>query len=153
MVDPRSPWYDQRATQSPLSGAPVANRLPEPHRKNAAMFADPQSITVVGSTATSLPRTGAGLEQGVFTSADGTVQLSVSHSSKKRHRRSARINLSKVISDPLIPNQNTKVSYSAYVVLDVPVNGVSAAESVKALTGLAAWLTEANATKFVGGEI
>lgn len=117
------------------------------------MFADPQSITVAGTTATSLPRTGAGIEQGVFTSADGTVKFTIMHDAKRRQRHTAKIEVTKIVSDPLVPSQNTSVSFSAYMVLNAPKNGVSSAEQVKVLTGLATWFSEATATKFVGGEI
>lgn len=117
------------------------------------MFADPQSAIVTGSTATTLPRTGAGLTSGTFTSADGTVKLTVDHVLGRRNRRTVRFDMSKITSDPLIPSQNSRVSFSAYTVLNAPQNGATAAEQVKLLTALAAWMTEANITKLVGGEI
>lgn len=117
-------------------------------------YADPQTTTASG-TATPLPRTGSGLNSGTFGSADGAVQLTVAHQSNRRWRRTARITLNKVVPDALQPNVNTPVYAQAYVVLDVPKMGFTAAEQVKLLEGLATWLTastNANASKLVGGE-
>lgn len=116
-------------------------------------YSDPQSVTI--GSAHSLPRTGQGIDTGSFYKDDGTVQLLVSHSRGKRTRRTARINFSKVVADPLITGTNLRVSASAYIVLDVPINGFTVAEQVQIITGLTTWLTastNANATKLVGGE-
>jgi hypothetical protein len=117
-------------------------------------YADPQS-TVANGSATLLPRTGSGLSSGTFSSADGAVQLNVAHQSAKRWRRTARITLNKVVPDALQPSVNTPVYAQAYIVLDVPKMGFTAAEQVKLIEGLTTWLsasTNANASKLVGGE-
>jgi hypothetical protein len=116
-------------------------------------LSDPQSVTI--GTAISVPRTGSGLNLGAFTSADGNTGLAVSHQYGKRTRRTARVNFSKIAADPLISAQNIKYSASAYIVLDVPVTGFSAAEQLQIITGLTTWLTastNANAVKVIGGE-
>ncbi len=116
-------------------------------------YSDPQSVTI--GTAQSLPRTGQAIDTGVFTKDDGNVELRVSHSRGKRTRRTARINFSKTVADPIVTGTNLRVSASAYIVLDVPVNGFTPAEQVQIITGLTTWLTastNANATKLVGGE-
>jgi hypothetical protein len=118
-------------------------------------YSDPQSVTVDGSGATSLPRTASGVNAGSFTSNDGNVQLSVSSSLGKRTRRTARINLSKIAADPLISAQNIKYSSSVYLVVDTPVTGFSVAELTTLVTGLTTWLTAstaANTVKLLGGE-
>jgi hypothetical protein len=118
------------------------------------MFADPQSIDV-GGGAVSLPRTGSALGVGRFTSADGTTEIIVSHDTKRRNRRVFRATVSKISADALTPTINTKTSWSCYLVLDAPVNGVTATEQinlVKGLVGMLSASTYALVTKFVGGE-
>lgn len=117
-------------------------------------FSDPQSINP-GSGAVSLPRTGSGLDTGKFTSSDGLLNFRVSHQFGKRTRRTARLDVSKIVTDPLNPSQNRPVSGSVYVVVDVPPQGFTADEQVKLLAGLSSWLTastNANAIKLAGGE-
>lgn len=114
------------------------------------MFADPQSIASV-----SLPRTGSGQTSGQFQSGDATAVLSISHAYGKRTRRTARYTVSKVSADPLVPAQNIKPSMSCYIVVDVPLNGYSAAEQKTAVDAFVAWLaasTGANVAKILGGE-
>nr|QDH91217.1 MAG: hypothetical protein H1RhizoLitter1330_000002 [Leviviridae sp.] len=120
------------------------------------MFTDPQSVTISG--ANSLPRTGISNSTGAFTKDDGTVALSVAHSKSKanRNRSTVRVDFSKIAADPLITGTNLRLSASAYIVLDRPINGFTIAEQVQLLTGLTTWLTastNANATKFSGGEV
>lgn len=117
-------------------------------------FSDPQSVTI--GTAQSLPRTGQGINNGLFRKDDGNVELSVSHQyGKSRYRRTARVNFAKVAPDPLVSSTNIRFSASAYIVLDIPVTGFTVAEQVQLITGLTTWLTastNANATKLAGGE-
>jgi len=117
-------------------------------------YSDPQSVTVTGS-ASSLARTGSGINSGTFQSNDGTVQLSVSSAYAKRTRRTARINLSKIAADPLISANNIKYSASAFLVIDAPLTGFSVAELTTLVTGLTTWLSAssaANTIKLLGGE-
>lgn len=116
-------------------------------------FADPQSVTI--GSAISLPRTGQGMDQGDFTSADGGVNLTVSHQYKTRIRRQFRVDQQKIVTDPLFSTQNKRVSASAYLVVDAPQSGFSPAELKSLVTGLIGNLTassDANLTKFLGGE-
>lgn len=117
-------------------------------------LAEPQSITI-GSATTPLPRTSTGLNSSVYTSADATVRLDVSHAYGKRIRRTGRVTSTKITTDPLLTNVNVRVSASAYFVLDVPTSGFTAVEQKDLLLAIATWLsasTGANATKVVGGE-
>jgi len=117
-------------------------------------LSDPQSVTVNGG-AQSLPRTSTGVNTSSYTKDDGTVALNVSHAYGKRFRRTARVTSTKIAADPLITTQNVRVSASAYVVLDVPPSGFSAAEQKELLLAISTWLsasTGANAAKLVGGE-
>jgi hypothetical protein len=117
-------------------------------------YADPQSVTISG-TAISLPRTGAGLNSGEFTSSDGLTAMSVSHNYGKRTRRAIRLTTSKISADPLVPSQNTRSSMSVTLVIDVPVNGYTVAEEKAAVDGFLAALTAATGakiTQLLGGE-
>jgi hypothetical protein len=118
-------------------------------------FSDPQSLTV-GSTATSLPRTAFGENTGAFTSADGTLKLSITHRNGRRQRTEIRVDHSKVAADPFVPNVNQKVGMSAYLVADRPPQGYSATEVKQIVDALTAYLTAstgANVTRALGGEI
>lgn len=114
-------------------------------------LADPQSVTI-GGTATPLPRTGLALEEGSFSDATRQVNLSVKHSTARRTRHTIKLQKSAIISDPLVPNVNQNVSYSAHIVLDLPKNGVAVADAVALGNALVAWCTSANLTKVAGGE-
>lgn len=117
-------------------------------------FSDPQSITISGS-AHSLPRTGSGANSGVFTEGDRSNVLTVSSQYGKRVRQTARLDDSKIAPDPLISAQNIKYSMSAYLVIDTPQTGFTAAEAQAIVTGLLTWLTTssgANLAKLLGGE-
>jgi hypothetical protein len=118
------------------------------------MLSDPQSITISG-TPISLPKTGTGGNVGTFTSADTTVSEVFSHAYGKRVRRSARLNISKVSADVLIPSQNARSSASMTVVFDVPVNGYTVAEVKAAWDGFAAQLAASSGamvTQILGGQ-
>lgn len=117
-------------------------------------LADPQSVTI-GGTANTLPRTSTSANASSYTKDDGATALTVSHSYGRRIRRTASITSNKITADPLITGQNVRVNARAYVVLDAPVAGFTAAEQKDLLLAIATWLsasTGANATKLVGGE-
>lgn len=117
-------------------------------------LADPQSVTI-GGGASSLARTSTGANQSVYTKADGSAGLYVSHTYGKRTRRMAKVTSTKITTDPLLTGQNVRVSASAHIVLDVPPAGFSAEEQKELLLAVATWLSAgsaANAVKLVGGE-
>lgn len=117
------------------------------------MFADPQSVTI--GSVLSLPRLGTGLGTGVFQTSDGLVKYSLTQVNGKRNRRTARIDLKKVAADPLNAAQNLNYSMSCYFVLDVPPIGFTVTEQLNMITGLTGNMsasTNANWTKFIGGE-
>jgi len=118
------------------------------------MFSDPQSVTI-NSVAQSLPRTSVGDRSAVYTKDDETVMLTISHTttSRGRVRRMVRLDVSKVASDPFVANQSRKVSSSAYLVIDEPVDGAyTNAELLLNGKALVAWLSDANLTKVIAGE-
>jgi hypothetical protein len=116
------------------------------------MFADPQSVTV-NAVAKSLPRTSAGDHRGVFEDpADGLV-LTISHQTGKRHRTTARLDHSKISTDPLVPTSNRPYSLSAYLVFDTPLQGYTTTELGYYLKAMSDWLAVAgNQTKILGYE-
>lgn len=117
-------------------------------------YADPQSVTI-NAIANSLPRTSSGINQGGFKSADGLIELTVSHQYGKRTRRAIRLNQSKISADALIPSQNVRSSMGVTLVVDVPVNGFTVAEEKYLVDALTAYLTAssgAKVTQLLGGE-
>jgi len=119
-------------------------------------FADPQSITIPPGSALSLPRVSSGENTGKFSSADGLVDLSASHSyNKNRIRRMLRVDHSKITSDPFVPAQNREVSMSTYMVFDVPNQGYSNTEIKNVYLGFKALYTTSSDVlidKLLGGE-
>jgi hypothetical protein len=117
---------------------------------------DPQSVTI-GASTISLPRTGQGIDNGVFTSADGNTRLTIQHQPAKggRFRRLIRLDYTKVAADPFVTTVNAKYTESVYTVMDVPSVGFTAAEELDLYKGLAVLMaasTYALTTKFIGGE-
>jgi hypothetical protein len=116
---------------------------------------DPQAVTL--GSVLSLPNVGRGMNTAVYQLADSTVKLEVSHSvMKARTRRTVRITQSKVANNPLVSGQSVPASQWTYIVQDTPNGGYfTNAEQITLLTAISTWLsanTNANATKFVGGE-
>lgn len=117
-------------------------------------LSDPQSVTI-GASTISLPRTSSGLNTGTFTSADGNVQVVITHVLGKRNRRQIRINHRKVAADPMVAAQNLQYSMSCIVSVDTPPVGYTPAEQKEVLDGLFGILTAssgANEVKLLGGE-
>lgn len=116
-------------------------------------LADPQSVTV-NAIAIPLPRTEQERTANGYTSADGTVKLTVSHQYGRRNRSIVRIDTTKISPDPLT-DVKMKLSSSVYVLVDRPVAGFTAAELKDTLNGLTTWLTSSsnsNLLKVLGGE-
>lgn len=117
-------------------------------------FADPQSVTI-NAIANSLPRVSQGNYNGAFMTEDGLLTLSISHEKKKRTRHLLKITQTKTVTDPLIPANSTPVSISAYVVVDTPPFGYTAAEQKLFVAGLTKFLTDSSGaavTKLLGYE-
>jgi hypothetical protein len=118
------------------------------------MLADPQSVTI-NAVAQSLPAIARGVNNSVYQKDDGTVKLSISHQYGKRNRRTARLDFSKIVADPLVPAQNQKVSMSTYLVIDSPLTGLTNVEIKQVVDALTAYLTAstgAKVTSMIGGE-
>jgi hypothetical protein len=117
-------------------------------------FADPQSITIAGSTI-SLPRVSTGDGKAEYLSSDGLVKLTASNAYGRRTRRVLRVDHSKLTSDPFIPANNQKVSMSCYLVFDLPVAGYTNTQAKDVYTGfktLYTASTDALIDKVLGGE-
>ncbi len=117
------------------------------------MFSDPQTITVA-TVAKTLPRISSGDMTGRFRTGDGAYELSIQHNSGKKDRSVVRVNVRKVGANPLDPAKNVPYTAAAYCVLEAPpqTSGFSSTELEDLLKALAAYLTAANITKFVGKE-
>jgi len=87
------------------------------------MFADPQSMTV-NATPVSLPRISTGDMKGRFRTADGSYELSVSHTLDKRERSVVRLDRYTVGVDTYDPSKMRNYKSSYYLVVDTPPNGV-----------------------------
>jgi len=117
-------------------------------------LADPQTVTISGS-AISLPRISVGDDRSEYASGDGLTVLKASHDYGKRIRRSMRLDVSKMTSDPFRPSENVKVSMSNYIVFDLPPAGYTATEAKAVWDGFIANLqatSGAAITKLLGGE-
>jgi len=117
-------------------------------------FADPQSINP-GAGAVSLPRTGTGPGTGEFSSADGTLLMSVRHNRGKRISSSVQVRLSKLVSDPLRPADYKPVEAFVTFSVNKPLQGFTAAELLTFWNGIVANMaagTDANTKKLLGLE-
>jgi hypothetical protein len=117
-------------------------------------FSDPQSITI-NAVPYSLPRVSSGVNESKYSSADGLVDLSASHSYGRRNRRVLRVDHSKITADPFIPAQNREESMSCYMVFDLPTVGYSNTEAKQVYTGFKTLFTassDALIDKILGGE-
>jgi hypothetical protein len=83
----------------------------------------------------------------------GEYELVISHQeTAKRNRRVVRLNRTIVTTDPFIPAQNVEVTSSYYLVMDLPLAGLTSTQMKDDVLGIAAWLTSANVLKVLGGE-
>lgn len=117
-------------------------------------FADPQSVTISGSTI-SLPRTSSGVNSGGFMSSDGNTVLTVSDQYGSRNRRMIKLQSTKVAADPLLSGANNYYSMSTYLVVDTPKVGYTVAEAKAVVDALVAYLTASTGAKvaqLLGGE-
>lgn len=118
-----------------------------------ALFADPQTLTV-NAVGTDLAAISRAALSSAYRDADGVYKLSISHTEgSKRDRRMVRVDWTKTTTDPFVDGNNVEVSMSAYLVLDHPVYGFSAAEKGYIISALCDWLADStDIAQFVGGE-
>jgi len=115
---------------------------------------DPQVVTI-NAVATSLARVTTGENSAGYRSADGFVDMQISHTYGRRNRHRIRLHHSKVAADPMSPALNRPFDMSMNVVLDVPDTGYTAAEQKQIIDALVAYLAASSGaivTKILGGE-
>lgn len=118
------------------------------------MFGDPLTVTI-NAVPITFNRTGSGMDQGSFKSADGAYTLGISHAYGKRVRRTIRLDYKALAADVMDSSINVPYTMSSYLVMDVPIVGISAATQVNQASGLATFLTastNAKLTTLVNGE-
>lgn len=118
------------------------------------MFADPQTVTI-NAVPQTLPRTGSGIDNGVFTEADGGSKLSIAHAYNKRARRTIRLDDKKLAADVMDSSLMVPYTMSVYCVVDVPFVGYTVTEQKQVCDGFLAYLTASSGAKvaqFLGGE-
>jgi hypothetical protein len=94
-------------------------------------------------------------DESEYTSGDGLIKLTASHSYGKRTRRLLRVDHSKLAPDPFRPAENVKVGMATYIVFDLPPAGYTSTEALAVYTGfkgLYTASTDALVTKLLGGE-
>lgn len=119
-------------------------------------LADPQSVTIAG-VAVSLPRVSTSGGVSVYQSADGNTKLTVTTTTGRRFRRTARLDHKKVAGDPLVPATNTTFSMSTFLMYDVPPVGYTVAQQKEVGDALTGWANSGTGaanttTKILGGE-
>lgn len=118
------------------------------------MLADPQSITVGGSTI-SLPKTGGDKVSGDYTSSDGVTQMRVSQTiSSSTRRTTISLKTNKIAADP-VTAVNSRKSSIWTISNTSPIDGFTIVEIRDQLIGLANKLTATSGaliTQTVGGE-
>lgn len=129
------------------------------------MFSDPQSVTITGfngGVAISLPRTSSQGSKSIYQSNDGLYVLTISHqisgtpnTANYRVRSMYRLDVKVLATDPFNAEKSVYQDFGAYVVLDKPAFGFTAAQMVAIVTGLVANISASSyaaATKLVGNE-
>lgn len=121
------------------------------------MFSDPQAL-IVNTTTLSLPAISRGTDSSVYrytdTAAAAVYTFTVSHQFKKRNRFSVRMDINRVVTDPLVPANSVPASASVYTIIDLPVDQtITDVDAGYYLTALRTWLaTSTNGTRVIGGE-
>lgn len=117
------------------------------------MLADPQSITIDGTTS-SCSRVLTGTDLGRFLASDRKVRLEVQTTSGGRVRTVARLVNEAVVVDPLT-SHNVGVSNTIALTINRPLQGFTDADVEKQVAGFITWLTagtNANLKKIIAGE-
>lgn len=115
------------------------------------MFTDPQSVTI-NAVPISMPRVTTEATKSVYSAADESLKMTVSHQdAKDRTRRMVRLDKRVVAADPLTAENEYK-TIGVYLVVDQPEYGFSITDIDNIVQGFKAWLTTANVTKLCGAE-
>lgn len=106
-------------------------------------LATPQEVTV-NAVATDLNRVSDDKTASIYSNADATLKLKVSHQpGKNRIRRMVRLDQTKIAADPLTA-LNSYQAAGVYLVVDEPSVGFSDTELDYLVDALILWLTPAN---------
>lgn len=110
-------------------------------------------VITVSGTAHTLERTSMGDGRGAFKKAAAGLKLSVSNSYGKRNSVVARLDLDKIVPDPLLTGVSKPISGSAYLVINTPSVGFTPTEIEGLAKGLVDYLAAAGIlTKIINGE-
>lgn len=115
------------------------------------MFTDPQSVTI-DAVPHSMPRISTDGTKALYSEADETLKMTISHQeSKNRTRHMVRLDMRVVAADPLTAVNEYK-SAGVYLVIDEPEFGFADADLDNIVQGFTTWLTTANVLKVVASE-
>lgn len=108
-------------------------------------LATPQTVTI-NAVAKTLDRIEEDKTSSVYSNADGSYVLRVSHQkSKGRTRRMVRLDSTIIATDPLTA-QNAYQKAGIYLVIDEPDVGFTDVELAYYINGLVGWFTAGNIT-------
>lgn len=116
-------------------------------------FSDSQTLTI-GTIATILKGIFKEGFKTVYSNADSTVKLALSHVYGRRNRHTARLDFAKIAADP-ISGLNSRVTGSIIVTIDVPKDGFTNEELKNYTLALNKWGSDtagANTLALLGGE-
>lgn len=111
---------------------------------------DPQTLTLA-SVAQVLGRIITDKMSAVYSLADGSLKLSISHLIGRRNRSSIRLDQNKISTNPL-NDVRSQVSQSAYIVIDRRGGDFTNAETKTLIASLADYAKSANIDKILGTE-
>lgn len=117
-------------------------------------LADPISVTV-NAVAQSLARgpAKAGVSASTYSKDDGSYIMTIGQSlGAKRNQFRARLDHTKLSSDPFVTANNVRVSSSVYLIMDMPVLGYTTVEVKDMALGLTGFLNSATLLRILGRE-
>lgn len=116
-------------------------------------FSDSQILTVAATPVTLKGTFREGFKS-VYSNADSTLKLALSHVFGRRNRHTARVDFAKIAADP-ISGLNSRVTGSIILTIDVPKDGFTNAELKDNVLALNTWgsaTSGANILALLGGE-
>lgn len=117
-------------------------------------FTDPVKVKP-GESEKECPRVSVGAFESEYLSEDGLTHVKISTQNGSRKRHMARLDLSKLTTDPFDESKKVEISSSVYLVLDRPLAGFTNAELKTLVEGLTTFLTAstgANIKKLIASE-
>lgn len=119
-------------------------------------FPDPVAVTI-GVAPFALNRLPSGSTEGVFRDVDQKITLGITPgvTAGNRRRNAARMEVTKITTDPLVSTTNVVVKGAVTIAFNVPQNGFTSTEIVDQVKALYASLTantNALLLKLINGE-